>query len=100
RPPPRSTLFPYTTLVRSPGSKSIASRVISLSGIPVTGCVTNGRELMPVRCCAEAKDRDSATAQAGNSRYLIASFTVELLWEGQRSEEHTSELQSLAYLAC
>src|SRR2546425_8668742 len=60
RRPPRSTLFPYTTLFRSP------SRVPSprnSSGSPV----------------------NDATASPSCSA---------------RSEEHTSELQSLAYLVC
>src|SRR2546425_3901339 len=62
RRPPRSTLFPYTTLFRS---RTVGAR--------------NGEML----ACAQS--RDSAGAQG------------ECRW---RSEEHTSELQSLAYLVC
>src|SRR2546425_7030043 len=62
RRPPRSTLFPYTTLFRSE----------ALEGLD--------------RCDASAVDgHHSARGQARL---------------GQRSEEHTSELQSLAYLVC
>src|SRR2546425_2107301 len=65
RRPPRSTLFPYTTLFRS------------------TNRATFARE----------RDPDSFTVQ----------YTRALPYTGQgdyRSEEHTSELQSLAYLVC
>src|SRR2546423_11011836 len=57
RRPPRSTLFPYTTLFRSE---------------PSTGSITS---------IASSGARDGAAPQI-------------------RSEEHTSELQSLAYLVC
>src|SRR2546425_5130316 len=61
RRPPRSTLFPYTTLFRSSEG--------------------SGRRNCPWR---RGSDR-SRRAAAGRSK---------------RSEEHTSELQSLAYLVC
>src|SRR2546425_2871642 len=67
RRPPRSTLFPYTTLFRSPLSAS--------QRFPNAG----GRE-------GHALDRDVAVGQRVLDRV--------------RSEEHTSELQSLAYLVC
>src|SRR2546425_2555504 len=65
RRPPRSTLFPYTTLFRS---RTHASTWIvrSIAGVP-----------------------RSSRADAGSA----AGWTI-------RSEEHTSELQSLAYLVC
>src|SRR3989441_5543775 len=67
RRPPRSTLFPYTTLFRSL--------------VPVAADV----ERPPVELLAEAQlGRD---ARGGEVRV-------------HRSEEHTSELQSLAYLVC
>src|SRR2546423_7234804 len=74
RRPPRSTLFPYTTLFRSKNSESI-SRIRAPPAIPTSTCMP---ELPPAR--AEA---------AGAAHRLV-----------QRSEEHTSELQSLAYLVC
>src|SRR2546425_7915314 len=68
RRPPRSTLFPYTTLFRStPGNV----RMEDLPGIPPT---------------------------------VLSSWAAfGLTWttaNSVRSEEHTSELQSLAYLVC
>src|SRR2546423_10192324 len=71
RRPPRSTLFPYTTLFRSPSSNAeLVARYIGFAA----------------RECEEDEDGQS-------------SF-VELLKTVLRSEEHTSELQSLAYLVC
>src|SRR2546425_6054751 len=71
RRPPRSTLFPYTTLFRSYG--------LSWQIIPTA----LGRML---------GDKD---AEKGN-RVMQAMLQMKKL----RSEEHTSELQSLAYLVC
>src|SRR2546425_8618446 len=68
RRPPRSTLFPYTTLFRS--------RLDELA------CATNGQR------------------QAGDLAPLHLGFDENVDLVGARSEEHTSELQSLAYLVC
>src|SRR3712207_7699568 len=76
RRPPRSTLFPYTTLFRS--------------GLP--------RELF------EAAKIDGANNWTIFSRIALPltkpAIVVTLLFEFQRSEEHTSELQSRQYLVC
>src|SRR3712207_6950018 len=85
RRPPRSTLFPYTTLFRS----SAQSASISQANTGVAGCEHFG-ELSSSRSSAGSTmvDRDP-----GGCR--IASATV-----ASRSEEHTSELQSRQYLVC
>src|SRR5687767_15247809 len=74
RRPPRSTLFPYTTLFRSarvlPGVRVCFSRIVARAGW--TG---------------EAADPDTRPDSYARLRL-------------RRSEEHTSELQSLAYLVC
>src|SRR2546425_11076982 len=73
RRPPRSTLFPYTTLFRSPGGSG------------------------------DQGARGRAAAVQSALRALGAAPVVALrdrLLNGCRSEEHTSELQSLAYLVC
>src|SRR5687767_15451198 len=71
RRPPRSTLFPYTTLFRS---------------------------RMSLSSDAAASLRPALTRAALAAGSLAASnHTVA---SGRRSEEHTSELQSLAYLVC
>src|SRR2546425_9030862 len=76
RRPPRSTLFPYTTLFRSRGMQAL-KRAEKLVGV---GHV----EARPV--VADEKGRAPAILQC-------TDFDA-------RSEEHTSELQSLAYLVC
>src|SRR3989441_3411062 len=75
RRPPRSTLFPYTTLFRSgrPGGHARAD------GVGHAGGVARGT----VRGRRRPEDRVRPPA------------LLDL-----RSEEHTSELQSLAYLVC
>src|SRR5205823_8829089 len=73
RHPPRSTLFPYTTLFRSPESKA---RMLDL--------VNNLRSALADRI-KTLEWMDDATKEAALKK---------------RSEEHTSELQSLAYLVC
>src|SRR2546423_10963798 len=87
RPPPRSTLFPYTTLFRSPRQPdNDPSGLASADVLHRTstsprggGCVALSRPFKPVGSC---------WCDAARKRRL------------GRSEEHTSELQSLAYLVC
>src|SRR3712207_7140704 len=80
RRPPRSTLFPYTTLFRSFTSVDLAidrgSRVVIL-GLNGAGKTTLLRMLGGV--------------EAPDSGEIVP---------GHRSEEHTSELQSRQYLVC
>src|SRR2546425_7236162 len=85
RRPPRSTLFPYTTLFRS--------------GVPHQGRLGPGRhhEPRPVYALVRgagrrrARDRPEVRDQREPPRPSRRA---------PRSEEHTSELQSLAYLVC
>src|SRR2546425_3332464 len=80
RRPPRSTLFPYTTLFRSAGVSLDVRHRRSRHGLshPGGSCALHGARSGP-RGVRGARARDR---------------------EGARSEEHTSELQSLAYLVC
>src|SRR5687768_18179125 len=85
RRPPRSTLFPYTTLFRSPkwpfwpprrrGSGGVAEHLAA--GVP------------PRRPTDERGATDGHQDDAGQHRTQVA-----------RSEEHTSELQSRLHLVC
>src|SRR5262245_62938008 len=87
RCPPRSTLFPYTTLFRS----------ITLY------CLGLGRHHLEQRCIAHA-DRvvvlplDGIGAQV--RRIREDQLDILLIGTNMRSEEHTSELQSLRHLVC
>src|SRR2546425_2078371 len=85
RRPPRSTLFPYTTLFRS--------NLEDLSIVLENG-LFGTRFWLPRR--QEIEIRRTGTWLDYPVRTIIRGR-----WEiGDRSEEHTSELQSLAYLVC
>src|SRR5260221_3011790 len=81
RRPPRSTLFPYTTLFRSEGMWLEQECIVGVEG----QIHEDGLELM--------KDRKSTRL---NSSHTVISYAVFCL----RSEEHTSELQSHSDLVC
>src|SRR2546425_9555551 len=83
RRPPRSTLFPYTTLFRSHAH-------LARLGHGQLG------DLDHVGIPAAVHQRDAAPAP-GWQRLAPARL---LRGQLERSEEHTSELQSLAYLVC
>src|SRR2546423_10163117 len=77
RRPPRSTLFPYTTLFRS---------------FPVGDVDPEAQRLLDVG--RQALEGGIEQARSGNRVGDISHAVQEVV----RSEEHTSELQSLAYL--
>src|SRR5205823_13418874 len=82
--PPRSTLFPYTTLFRSYAS----SKAPSLKWVWTSlGCILFAYWLA------------WALYPAAPAHFNWQSVGVSPAWN-TRSEEHTSELQSLAYLVC
>src|SRR5258705_3460405 len=76
RRPPRSTLFPYTTLFRSQSPKSVGA----------------------LRRAAAMPDRDRCVSVS--SAHHCGREFVALGHTVKRSEEHTSELQSLRHLVC
>src|SRR3712207_8361516 len=84
RRPPRSTLFPYTTLFRSSVVAPVVSTVYELGRV-VTRTAWKKRSLPGWR---RFSGRKAATVAA-----VLLSVLV-------RSEEHTSELQSRQYLVC
>src|SRR2546423_3324728 len=79
RRPPRSTLFPYTTLFRSPR----APWLLEQPRLPVVRSPRRLRTATRRLPFASPSEGDEATGRRAT-----------------RSEEHTSELQSLAYLVC
>src|SRR3712207_8196053 len=87
RRPPRSTLFPYTTLFRSLLQGIVQSR-------PAAPVVRPG-------LLATAAHAHRAPRRAGVARAVVERPAAELARTRlQRSEEHTSELQSRQYLVC
>src|SRR3712207_8423092 len=81
RRPPRSTLFPYTTLFRSRQRQIGGPDELVVEGLVDDVDVID----RPVAVGGEARDRHGARVRAVQRR---------------RSEEHTSELQSRQYLVC
>src|SRR2546425_6006089 len=89
RRPPRSTLFPYTTLFRS------------LPKIGVTigpGATVFTRMPRPANSAAAVLARERSAAFV--AEYALVPVVPLLSATLVRSEEHTSELQSLAYIVC
>src|SRR2546422_1777174 len=72
RRPPRSTLFPYTTLFRSPPAR-----------------------LLSRRACAPSRWSSPSSAETGKEWAATSTSSGR-----RRSEEHTSELQSRLHLVC
>src|SRR5258707_9445470 len=77
RRPPRSTLFPYTTLFRSDSP-------------------TDGSYILNSRPVQGLDFSDRARIRNQEIGFIFQSFNLI----GDRSEEHTSELQSRQYLVC
>src|SRR3712207_7368069 len=88
RRPPRSTLFPYTTLFRSRPRRRRWSRVPpgEDEGVPAPRHVRAVPGVVQVHGVADDVEHAGAPAH--------------LALGGLRSEEHTSELQSRQYLVC
>src|SRR3712207_8004329 len=79
RRPPRSTLFPYTTLFRSAtvqGAGGNQPSVLNYGG------------------------QQTSTNPPGVSATRVANGVYDVTFKANRSEEHTSELQSRQYLVC
>src|SRR5207244_13286925 len=83
--PPRSTLFPYTTLFRS--FQRQRDEAVNQCTERNTGCFP--------QFWIHA-DR----SETGNRIHLVQEKFAALLFEEERSEEHTSELQSPDHLVC
>src|SRR3712207_8538479 len=80
RRPPRSTLFPYTTLFRSSDCRRASSACVD-------ACTS--------RTCCRYRSA-SASSDVLDDRSCVVRLTASRT----RSEEHTSELQSRQYLVC
>src|SRR3989442_4228711 len=99
RRPPRSTLFPYTTLFRSP-RKSLHDRRVDSGGAPLQSHRETAQSARHLEW--HAPDRPSLRRRADPQR--SARSLAEIRGTSQpspiarRSEEHTSELQSRPHL--
>src|SRR3712207_7890513 len=84
RRPPRSTLFPYTTLFRSLNRFELDPVISGRGGASPTARLTVGRQI----------NRNLSITYSTN----VTADQNQVL--ALRSEEHTSELQSRQYLVC
>src|SRR5699024_11403907 len=83
RPPPRSTLFPYTTLFRSAGRTVLTGFDWGLAhGLPYVPRLRSGRFVL------------------SPARWRVRAVDLPRTGRPWRSEEHTSELQSRFDLVC
>src|SRR3712207_9010154 len=94
RGPPRSTLFPYTTLFRSASDVGGNGEVVIDS--------VNGYLVPPAQPEAlAARMLELLTDQSRHSAFSAAALAQAKKFSiAARSEEHTSELQSRQYLVC
>src|SRR5258705_820087 len=90
RRPPRSPLFPYTTLFRSPFARGL------LGGHAVERNPRHEGEADAQSCCRYLHDFPFNASQILRLKYSVSGIATA----GLRSEEHTSELQSLRHLVC
>src|SRR3712207_7553704 len=88
RRPPRSTLFPYTTLFRS--LEEVGEEVELVGNLRVAG--QRGRH--------DGDHRERCPARSCACRPTTSARTWSACFARSRSEEHTSELQSRQYLVC
>src|SRR3712207_8392515 len=89
RRPPRSTLFPYTTLFRSAALAGVGDVLgVEEEAVVAEGLLAEDAE-DPEGACPKPVSQDLA------ARVVRLQARLEV-----RSEEHTSELQSRQYLVC
>src|SRR3712207_7521070 len=92
RRPPRSTLFPYTTLFRSEAGEKLLERA---------HLILREHDAALAEL-AELRGAERGRLRVGSASAMVsASPLPQILKElRRRSEEHTSELQSRQYLVC
>src|SRR3712207_9146298 len=98
RRPPRSTLFPYTTLFRS-GANATAARRVELPNEALDQRFASGMG-------GHEQHQPGPAGRRGGPGQVVWQLLAQGLPAGlaavpfDRSEEHTSELQSRQYLVC
>src|SRR3712207_8311627 len=97
RRPPRSTLFPYTTLFRS-----IAAAASAFAGRCPMDMAAIDKALQTAQLSEADKAKVMEHRKKGEDAHKAGnhSESEKHLAEAKRSEEHTSELQSRQYLVC
>src|SRR3712207_9135332 len=98
RRPPRSTLFPYTTLFRSDYLRGYRDGVVQLVDRLLVGEANGSAEAAVLR--PEEADATWGLTVTGVTRSRFSGAGIRVAVLDTRSEEHTSELQSRQYLVC
>src|SRR5690554_7390396 len=94
RPPPRSTLFPYTTLFRSRSGDQDQVVLPQAKGLgQIVRCLVGGGEEQGVEFRVSRGPNRRRVGSESQRPFLFRIFP-------HRSEEHTSELQSRPHLVC
>src|SRR3712207_8786282 len=88
RRPPRSTLFPYTTLFRSFSKRGLFRKPTEFHAVKDVSFYLHENEFVGI------------VGESGSGKSTLARLVVGLEQATGRSEEHTSELQSRQYLVC
>src|SRR5207253_10702836 len=98
RPPPASTPFPYTTLFRSIGMAVISEPSLLLLDEPTCGMspAETNRAVEKIRDLARTID----IVIIEHDMDVVFGIADDITVLAQRSEEHTSELQSRGHLVC
>src|SRR2546430_16851643 len=98
RRPPRSTLFPYTTLFRSPAAASASAAASPIPDeAPVTSATFPSSGAIPAFSrIVGPRDREGRRRPVRQRRPPSLALQLTRV----RSEEHTSELQSQSNLVC
>src|SRR3712207_8534683 len=89
RRPPRSTLFPYTTLFRS------RAKTLTFAGLPVVLADYDSVQVWVSESKASTVKVIVTLSNGYTSKQMVTTENG-----AARSEEHTSELQSRQYLVC
>src|SRR5689334_25041219 len=98
RRPPRSTLFPYTTLFRSLKDADLEAARRAFNAGQISAAALKDAELEAARRAQNAQLTTSTAIQ--DAQLEAARRAANATATNTRSEEHTSELQSQFHLVC
>src|SRR2546426_4122204 len=95
RRPPRSTLFPYTTLFRSPSAIRIGADDADTN--PLRSTLAYSHILLPHRSCFSAPPQVDRKSTRLNSSHLVISYAVFCLKKKKKHKTKHTDSYSLSY---